>query len=151
MKSAYDFWAEELRKPEYWYEKLKSVFSNNFFRLMTEKNIGKAQLAKKIGVSKPYISKILRGDENFTVKTLAKVAFALGCEIDVNFRSMRQSAELKPTAEFLLETPASIPVPNRDTASSRKVWVGEGNISPSVMPCEPVLGKQEREAVEIAA
>jgi len=49
--------------------------------LMAEKNISKSALAELLGTSRPYISKLLRGDANFTIETLSKVAIALDAEI----------------------------------------------------------------------
>ena len=54
--------------------------------MMVEKNITKTDLAKKIGFSKAYITKVLRGEENFTVETMVKFSMALGCVIeDIRF------------------------------------------------------------------
>ena len=54
--------------------------------MMVEKNITKTDLAKKIGVSKAYITKVLRGEANFTVETMVKFSMALGCVIeDIRF------------------------------------------------------------------
>src|SRR5688572_27903249 len=43
--------------------------------------ISKRELARRMNVSAPYITKMLSGDENFTLETLLKAAEALHCEL----------------------------------------------------------------------
>jgi transcriptional regulator with XRE-family HTH domain len=50
---------------------------------MSAKNITRAELAKRLGVSKPMVTKLLNGNANMTIKTMVSVANALDC--DINF------------------------------------------------------------------
>lgn len=63
---------------EYWIEKALVDFSFNLHEVMADKGISKAEFARKIGKSNAYVTKALRGDENFTIKTMVKFARALG-------------------------------------------------------------------------
>lgn len=49
--------------------------------------MSKSELASKINVSAPYITKLLRGETNFTAESLVKVAGALNCDVEVKFVS----------------------------------------------------------------
>ncbi|MBK9447557.1 MAG: helix-turn-helix domain-containing protein [Betaproteobacteria bacterium] len=40
-----------------------------------------AEFARKLDVSPPYISKIMRGDENFTIEAMVKFARAAGAKL----------------------------------------------------------------------
>jgi len=45
--------------------------------LMQKKNVSRADLAKRIGKSKAFITQVLRGTRNMTLRTLADLAGAL--------------------------------------------------------------------------
>lgn len=47
--------------------------------------ISQAQFARKLGVSEPAVSKLLRGTENHTIAKLVEVADALGMEVRIQF------------------------------------------------------------------
>jgi transcriptional regulator with XRE-family HTH domain len=48
---------------------------------MEELNITRAELARRLGVTKPFITKLLNGNHNLTVKTMVSIAKALECEL----------------------------------------------------------------------
>lgn len=50
-------------------------------RIMKEKHLSKKDLAEKMNVSPAYITKIMRGSENLSMETIAKIAVAMDCEI----------------------------------------------------------------------
>jgi transcriptional regulator with XRE-family HTH domain len=45
--------------------------------LMHEQEVTRADLARRIGKSSAFVTKILRGDNNFTLRTLSDLLFAL--------------------------------------------------------------------------
>jgi transcriptional regulator with XRE-family HTH domain len=50
---------------------------------MKARGLTRSTLAGMIGTSPAYITKILRGDTNFTLDTMVKIAHALDCEVSV--------------------------------------------------------------------
>ncbi len=50
-------------------------------RLMEERKVKKAELARRLGKSRAYVTQMLSGSANLTVRTLAEVAYALGVEV----------------------------------------------------------------------
>lgn len=46
-----------------------------------------AELSRRLGVTPPYITKILRGDANLTAREMARIGRALGCTVRVRFES----------------------------------------------------------------
>lgn len=50
---------------------------------MEAEDILKSELAIKIGASAPYITKVLRGETNFTAESIVKIADALNCDVEV--------------------------------------------------------------------
>ena len=47
--------------------------------------ISQAELARRMHVSRPMVTKLLTGDSNFQLKTLLRLADALGMELMVDF------------------------------------------------------------------
>ena len=45
---------------------------------MQENHLSRAQMAKHLGVTPQYLSRILSGTENFSLKSVAKIEVALG-------------------------------------------------------------------------
>jgi len=73
-------WIKENKKDyEYVYELLKDHLSVQLKELMRKKGINKKELARRMGVSPSYITKIFSG-ENISLKTIAKILIALGEE-----------------------------------------------------------------------
>lgn len=63
----------------------KEVVAADLSMLLVHANCSRSQLATDLGYTKSRISRILSGDENLTLKTLTKVADALGYTFDVIF------------------------------------------------------------------
>lgn len=71
------------RHDEYWTELAILEFTEALSRRMEEKKISQAELAATVGVSQPYISKVLKGNANLTLATMTKLALALGARVHV--------------------------------------------------------------------
>ena len=98
-------------------------------RLMEQQGVSKAELARRLGRSRAYVTRLLNGSANMTIRTLAEVAYALGAEVKLQ-------AEPIATAE-------------RDAVASRQVqhvW-RFGKVAPwrpvaqtAVLPAKPPGG-----------
>ena len=53
---------------------IASVFLRRILRRMKDLGVNQTELAKRMKVSKPYITKVLRQDVNFSFRTAAKLA-----------------------------------------------------------------------------
>lgn len=73
------------KTPEYWAEVAKMDFADNLYSKMEENDVSRADLARLLGVSNAYISKVLNGTINFSIESMSKFAYALGYKIDINF------------------------------------------------------------------
>jgi len=70
-------WLEDLKYDhEFIFENLKTHLAVQLKNLMEKKRVSKKELAKRMGVSPSYITKIF-GGENVSLKTIAKVLAAL--------------------------------------------------------------------------
>lgn len=61
-------------------EVVRDLISEQIFNVMQAQQISKAELARKLQTSAPYITKLLQGNGNFTLETLVRIATALGCK-----------------------------------------------------------------------
>lgn len=71
------------QRDSYWVESAKLAFAVELHNRCRLAGITNAQLAKKLGTSAAYITKVFRGDTNFTIETMVKLARAAGAALDV--------------------------------------------------------------------
>ena len=67
-----------------------SLFLRQILRRMKALGMSQTDLAKKMKVSRPYISKVLRQDVNFSFRTAAKLARALKMDFFPDLRPMEE-------------------------------------------------------------
>lgn len=67
---------------EYVAEKLMLQYFRAIRRRMREKGISQTELAARLGVSQAYISKLLKYNQNLTIRSLAVLAEVMGVEWD---------------------------------------------------------------------
>jgi transcriptional regulator with XRE-family HTH domain len=71
---------------------------------MDEAGIGRAELARRMGRARSYVTRLLRGDHNLTVKTLARALGACGQQIWLDSVSPQCSwAAARPHVEALMD------------------------------------------------
>ncbi|GBD99037.1 helix-turn-helix protein [bacterium BMS3Abin07] len=59
-------------------------FTEKIVRKMEEKDISRAELARRLNVSKAFVTKMLNGNPNLTIKTMMSVADALECDLNLD-------------------------------------------------------------------
>jgi len=60
-------------------------------RAMVQQNVSKSELAKRIGKSKAYVTQVLSGQTNMTLRTLSDLAEALGYDVELGAINLRTS------------------------------------------------------------
>jgi transcriptional regulator with XRE-family HTH domain len=81
----------------YWATVIADSFTTALCNVMVENNVSQSALAKKSGVTRAYISKVLSGKTNFTVESMAKLALALGYKVDdIGLSEINESRATKP-------------------------------------------------------
>jgi transcriptional regulator with XRE-family HTH domain len=78
---------------EYRAEGASIEFTNAMLTRMRQLNVSRSKLAAKIGVNPAYISKILRGDTNFSLETMVKIANALESEFRCQLKPLRPASQ----------------------------------------------------------
>jgi transcriptional regulator with XRE-family HTH domain len=76
--------AEFENDPDYWAEGLKLDFAEEVGRLMEEQKVSRAELARRLGTSPAYVTKILHWTANLTLTSMSKIALAFGSRVRLN-------------------------------------------------------------------
>lgn len=73
--------ADLQKTPAYWHETAKFEFSVGLDEVLRASGMSRADLARALGTSQAYVTKILRGDTNFTIETMVNAARAAGGDL----------------------------------------------------------------------
>ena len=74
---------------DYWIDGPITEFTEDLARLMKEKEVTRAELARRLGTSRAYITKMLGGNANFTLLTMVKLAMALDGAVHIHISDKR--------------------------------------------------------------
>lgn len=83
---------------DYRLEKILLELGEDLCRFMAEQRLSRTQLADRLGVSCAYITKILNGNPNLSIKSLLKLADALGKELRIQFTPRANVRHRRPHA-----------------------------------------------------
>ena len=67
-------------------------FTEDLVAFMKTRGLTRTALAEKIGSSPAYVTKILRGETNFTLDSMVKIATALDCELTIGLQPLAGAA-----------------------------------------------------------
>jgi len=88
---------ELLRRAEqgetYWVERAILDFTENLVSLMEEKGVSKAELARRIEKSPAYITKVMRGNTNFTIESMVRLVRAVDGQLCI--RATHQDRDVR--------------------------------------------------------
>ncbi len=140
-----DKWFREMKArhekdPKYWVEAMRFDFGEEVGRMMEERGVTRAELARRLGSSPAYVTRLFRAMFNPTLLTLAKVAVALDARVSLHMHPAEASTHWLD----LLERPASM-----RPALPEPCWPREYST-----PLKPVVntgGRNEREHATSAA
>lgn len=70
-------------------------FTEKIVGKMKKTGLSRADFAQRLGVSKPFVTKLLNGNPNLTVKSMVSIAHALGCELNIKLSFKRTGTKGK--------------------------------------------------------
>lgn len=76
-RSFADLYREAERREEYWVAGAILEFTESLTAAMEAQGVSRADLARRLGVSAAYVTKMLRGNANFTLRSMVRAARAL--------------------------------------------------------------------------
>ncbi len=71
--------------PDVQKETLKILVTGEILKVMQEKSINKAELAKRLRTTPANVTQMLNGNRNLTLDSLYDIACALGSRVNVSF------------------------------------------------------------------
>ncbi|MFM2276240.1 MAG: hypothetical protein RL211_2112 [Pseudomonadota bacterium] len=84
LSSSLKSYFDEARKTDgYWAEKAKIDFSIALDSQRDYAKVTYAEIAKRLGSSPAYVSKVFRGDTNLTIESMVKLARSIGGQLDI--------------------------------------------------------------------
>jgi transcriptional regulator with XRE-family HTH domain len=88
---------ELVRTPEYWFETIQNEIFRQVAAYLKDNNMTQNQLAVQLGVTKGYVSQIMKGEFNYTLKKLIELSLAVGKAPVINFMPLAEiiSTELE--------------------------------------------------------
>jgi transcriptional regulator with XRE-family HTH domain len=81
-------WFQEMaarheKDPKYWVESMRFDFVEEVERIMEERGVSRAELARRLDSSPAYVTQMFKALFNPTLLTLAKVALALDARVEL--------------------------------------------------------------------
>jgi len=68
------------QSPEFWMEKAIIEYTEEIVSQMAQQGISRTELARRLGKNPAFVTKLLRGNNNFTFDTVVRIARALEME-----------------------------------------------------------------------
>lgn len=72
------------QRDSYWVGKAIQDFTDDLYALMENRGVSKAELAKRLGSSPAYVTKVLRGNTNFTIESMVRLVRALDGQLCIH-------------------------------------------------------------------
>ena len=84
-KKSLDSLFESVRtKDIYWTSKAILEFTSDLYQLMKQKNWNKADMARTLKTSQAYMTKVFKGEANFTIDSMVRLTRALGGKVHIH-------------------------------------------------------------------
>lgn len=112
-------YSDSKKQENYWVERVKNQFAVAVERFADFRILKKKDLAERMNVSRPYITKILRGDANLTLETIARLAYVLDAEVTINLSP--KESQIKPWLYALEGRPRSATAVGAVNSSGQEV------------------------------
>ena len=77
-------------------DRIGSAFLRRILRRMKELGVSQTELARRMEVSRPYVTKVLHQDVNFSFRTAAKLANELRMDFFPELRPYHEDATVQP-------------------------------------------------------
>ena len=85
--------AEARQHPAYWSYRSMLEFIDGLVAEMESQGVSAAELARRMGTSRAWVSRVLRGENNLTVASMGKLAFALGMRVTTELAPLEETAD----------------------------------------------------------
>jgi len=77
-----------IKRPEYWLETIQNEIFRQVTTYLKDNNLTQTHFSKQLGVSKGYVSQVMKGEFNYTLKKLIELSLAVGKVPVIVFKPM---------------------------------------------------------------
>lgn len=120
------------RDANYWKDIAVTDFTRELHARMKRFNIKQGELARRLGTSRPYVTKLLSGS-NFTLHTMAKLAMALDTVVRIRLEGMDARTAERRNAEAASSSGETVVIMARYLAGLQKVTTSMDSSEPVVV------------------
>ena len=89
-KSFKELFDQAKGRDTYWVASLILDFTEGLHKIMESNGVSRSELARRLGVSPAYVTKVLRGNVNFTLDSMVRLARAAGGEVSLQIAPKAQ-------------------------------------------------------------
>lgn len=97
---------ELINKQEYWLETIQNEIFRQVTSYLKDNHMTQTQLAIQLGVSKGYISQVLKGEFNYTLKKLIGLSLAVGKAPVFSFKPLTEINQPEQKDDTSSSTPS---------------------------------------------
>ena len=91
-------------------EDLIIEITEGFCKILEEKHLSRSKLARLMGRTRGYISQLLNGRSNITLRSLADIAYHLGYHVIISFeKKVPQSEQISLELDWDIDRKKSLP------------------------------------------
>ncbi len=115
---------EARKTADFHYERVVVDLAVTISEIMDADGVTRTELAQRLGKSKAWVTKLLRGEQNMTLKTIVTVLWELGYNADVSVRAAEASQyEATQPATYLFVHPRLDPLGQWKSGRSLQHWL----------------------------
>lgn len=93
---------ELVKQPGYWLEMLQNEIFRQVADYIEKNNINQTQFAQELGVSRGYVSQVMKGEFNYTLKKLIELSLAIGKAPVLKFLPLNEVVRYGETGSDIL-------------------------------------------------
>lgn len=101
-------------------DRLKVEISERIYAAMKHDGTSNAELARRLGKSRAYVTKLLRGTTNFTLESLVRIGGALSCEVEFELLPRARRAKAPQLPSSRRSTPQRLRPTSRERREAKR-------------------------------
>ncbi len=108
--------------------------------LMADTGISRAELAKRINKTRGFVTQVLAGDRNMTLRTLAAICYALGARVQVSAQTSAASHAQIPHRHVPVPAAVASPTPSLVPGDVFHFWTAPDTYLPTLTGTTFMIG-----------
>ena len=96
---------ELINRPEYWLENIQNEIFRQVSTYLKDNHMTQNQFASQLGVTKGYISQVMKGEFNYTLKKLIELSLAVGKAPVLTFKPLAEITHSEQNKNRSASTP----------------------------------------------